>query len=88
MRKNVWVFFLFVCFLLPTIDVNNGPLRELEIIMRSVSIRGVKQQLSRYCALKCYFDQKLTPIFFSINQKYSCLILTMPSFKSLCPREV
>ena len=26
--------------------------------------------------------------FFSINQKYSCLILTTPSFKSLCTREV
>ena len=38
--------------------------------------------------LKCYFDQNLTPISFSINQKYSCLIPTMPSFKSLCPREV
>lgn len=33
-------------------------------------------------ALKCYYDQKLTSTFFSINQKYSCLILTTPSFKS------
>ena len=30
--------------------------------------------LDRCRILKCYFDQKLTPIFFSINQKYSCLI--------------
>ena len=32
--------------------------------------------------LKCYYDQKLTSMCFSINQKYSCLILTTPSFES------
>ena len=37
--------------------------------------------------LKCYYDQKLTSIFFSMYQKYSCQILTTSSFKSLCPRE-
>ena len=42
-------FFLFV-FLLRNSDVNNHPLRELEISLRSVSIRGVKQHLPYFCA--------------------------------------
>ena len=49
---------------------------------------AAKEAYSFTGSFKVLLWSKIDSYFFSINQKYSCLILTMPSFKSLCPREV